>query len=105
LLTTELINLQGKLRDVKLDKTIEERDIKHLIKCEREKTALELKKYRVELEAEYQQKEMELQKSYHEKVLQTLREGQGKMEEVHKQILAALPNVDVALSNVFKKDD
>jgi hypothetical protein len=79
--------LKEELEKLKLDKKIEERDIKHLIKCKEEKNQLELERFKIEKEAEYQKKEMDLQKSYHDKVMGTIKESQKRMEEVYKQIL------------------
>lgn len=94
-LKSEIGKLKEELEDLKLKKKIELRDIEHMIKVKEEKLVIEGEKNAVKLEREYQVKEMKLKTEQHDKIMGMLEKGKGEMQEIYKEIMARLPNVNV----------
>ncbi len=105
----EIPRLKKELEELKLSRTIEERDIKHLVKMKEEKLAIEHQKSELTLKTEYKDKEMVLQTEYHDKVLKQLEVGRADLKEVYANIMACLPNVNMVMRtgnpDPPKKDD
>lgn len=95
----EIPKLQKQLAELKLDREIEERDIKHLVKMKEEKLAIEHQKSELTLKSEYKEKEMVLQREYHEKIMNQLDLARTEMKQVYRDIMACLPNVNMQIVN------
>ena len=89
--------LKRELEELKLQKVIEERDIKHLVKIKEEKLDIEHQKKELKLKDEYKDKEMVLQREFHNKVLTVLDKNREEMKEVHTQLMKRLPNVNMEM--------
>ena len=93
----EIPQLKKQLAELRLERTIEERDIKHLVKMKEEKLAVEHQKSELALKNEYKDKEMVLQTEYHDKVLKQLEVGRADLKEVYANIMQCLPNVNMQM--------
>jgi hypothetical protein len=96
-LEKEVEGLNHKIRELEHKKSLEEREIQHLVKMKEEKIAIETEKKQLDLQAMFDKKVMELQKDYHEKVMKMLADEHAKMQEIYKQIMTRLPNVNLAI--------
>lgn len=96
-LEKEIEDLKHSIRELEHKKSLEEREIEHLVKMKEEKIAIETEKKQLDLQGEYDKKVMTLQKDYHEKVLKMLSDEHAKMQEIYKQIMIRLPNVNLAI--------
>jgi len=96
-LEKEIEDLKHNIRELEHKKSLEEREIEHLVKMKEEKIAIETEKKSLDLQAKFDQKVMELQKDYHEKVMKMLADEHAKMQEIYKQIMTRLPNVNLAI--------
>lgn len=94
---TTIMNMKKELEELKLKKTMEEREIKHLVTLKEGKLELENQKKVVENDKKYQEKVMELQKEYHEKGLKQIEVARKEMKEVYTEIMKRLPNITAAL--------
>lgn len=99
----EIPKLRKELAELKLQKTIEERDIKHLIKCKEEKLALEHKQKEVELEKQFQAKEMVMQTKYHEDIVAKIEEFAKEQRLTYAEIMKRLPNVNMEIKQTRRK--
>lgn len=95
----EIPKLKKQLAELRLDREIEERDIKHLVKMKEEKLAVEHQKLGLSLKAEFKEKEMVLQRDYHEKIMAQLEVARTEMKQVYRDIMACLPNVNMQIRN------
>lgn len=96
-LNGKIRTLKDELADLKTQKTMEQREIEHLVKIKEEKLGLEFQKKEVELIKDFQVKEMKMQTSYHEKVVEQI-EGFNKRQDVFfSDVMKRLPNVNVRL--------
>ena len=93
----EIPKLKKQLAELKLERDIEERDIRHLVKMKEEKLAVEHQKSELTLKNEYKDKEMALQTEYHDKVLKQLEVGRADLKEVYANIMRCLPNVNMQM--------
>lgn len=96
-LEKEIEDLNHKIRELEHKKSLEEREIQHLVKMKEEKIAIETEKKQLDLQALFDKKVMDLQKDYHEKVMKMLADEHAKMQEIYKQIMTRLPNVNLAI--------
>lgn len=96
-LEKEIEDLKHSIRELEHKKSLEEREIKHLVKMKEEKIAIETEKKQLDLQGEFDKKVMTLQKDYHEKVMKMLADEHAKMQEIYKQIMTRLPNVNLAI--------
>ena len=96
-LKLQIATLKEELENLKLQKKMEETEIKHLVKMKEEKQAIELQKAMNDQNKSFNDKEMALQTKYHEKVMGVLEEGSKKLQEIYKEILGRLPNVNVEM--------
>ena len=94
---TTIMNMKKELEELKLKKTMEEREIKHLVTLKEGKLDLENQKKVIENDKKYQEKVMELQKEYHEKGLKQIEVARKEMKEVYTEIMKRLPNITAAL--------
>ena len=93
----EADKLRRDIAELEHKKSLEEREIEHLVKMKEEKIAIETEKKSLDLQAKFDQKVMDLQKDYHEKVMKMLADEHAKMQEIYKQIMVRLPNVNLAI--------
>lgn len=96
-LREEPARLNGEIEDLKLQKDLEEKKLKHLLKMKEEKDALTNDRARVKLESEFNTKEMEQMKSYHDKVLELMENNKKEMQAIHQSILKRLPDVNMRI--------
>lgn len=96
-LKTEIEQLKKELAELKLKKTMEEREIKHLVTLKEEKLNIEHEKKTVELQKQFQEKEMVLQTNYHDKIMKAIELARTEMNATYKEIMKRLPNVNVEL--------
>ena len=99
----EIPKLKKELAELKLQKTIEERDIKHLIKCKEEKLALEHKSKEVELQKQFQAKEMKMQTEYHDKTMKQIEDFRKELKETYAEIMKRLPNVNMEIKQTRRR--
>lgn len=89
--------LKNEIAQLKSDKKIEDAEIKHLVKINKEKLDLEHSKKEVEMQADFQKKQMTLQTEYHDKVLAQIQESREEQRGTYAEIMKRLPNVNVEL--------
>lgn len=102
-LKTEIEQLKKELAELKLKKTMEEREIKHLVTLKEEKLAIEHEKKTVQLEKQFQEKEMALQTRYHDKIMKAIDVARTEMNATYKEIMKRLPDVSVMLGGEKKE--
>jgi hypothetical protein len=93
----EIPKLKKQLAELRLDRDIEERDIKHLVKMKEEKLTIENQKLELELKTRYKDKEMAMQTEYHDKIVAQLDLARTEMKQVYRDIMACLPNVNMEM--------
>lgn len=98
----DVSKLKRELKELELKKIMEQREIEHLVKLKEEKLNIEHEKKQVQLQAEFQKKEMKMQTEYHNKIMQAIEVAGKEQQEIYKEIMKRLPNVNVRLGN--KKD-
>ena len=96
-LNVEVEKLKTEIKNLQLDKRIEEEEIKHLVKMKEEKNLIEMQKKEISLQREFQEKEMSLQSKYHEKVIATIEESRKETKELYSAIMERLPNVNMEI--------
>lgn len=89
--------LKEEVADLKLKKKIEDEDIKHMVKMEREVLELEFQKKTVEMEKTQQETIGTVKDEYRDKVEKNLAEQLKDIKEMYKEVLARLPNVQVKM--------
>ena len=99
----EIPKLKKELAELKLQKTIEERDIQHLIKCKEQKLALEHKQKEVELQKQFQDKEMVMQTKYHTDIVAKIEEFAKEQRMTYAEIMKRLPNVNMEIKQTRRK--
>jgi len=97
-LERDIKNLTREKAEIEFKKTLEEKELTHLVKMKEEKILIETQKKEIDLSKKFQEKEMELQKEYFEKVMGAVKDGQKKMEDIYTKILDRLPNVNMNIS-------
>jgi hypothetical protein len=97
-LKLQITGLKEELEDLKLKKKMEETEIKHLVKMKEEKQALEVDKAKNDLNKTFNEKEMALQTKYHDKVMGVIQGEHLKIQELYKEILTRLPNVNMTIA-------
>ncbi len=85
--------LKEEIEGLKVKKTMEEREITHLVKLKEEKQEIEAEKERIKLQGEFQTKEMNLMKDFHNKTLDLLEKKSKELGEIHSEILKRLPDM------------
>jgi len=96
-LTQQANDLRDEIATLKKSKEMEEREIKHLVRLEKEKNDVEFLKKEEQIKAEYAKKEMALQKEYHEKAMQLIEKEHAQVKEIYQQIMERLPNVNMEI--------
>ena len=97
-LKLEIKKLKEELETLKLQKKMEETEIKHLVKCKEEKADIEAERQKNLLTKTFNEKEMELQTKYHDKVMGVIESEHKKIQELYKEILGRLPDVNMTIT-------
>jgi len=92
-----VVNLKKEIAELKLTRTMEEREIKHLVKLKEEASDLEYQKKEVELKAQFADKEQVLLKEYHDKSMKQLETFRKEAKQTSEEILKRLPNISASL--------
>ena len=100
----EIPKLKRELAELKLQKTMDERDIKHLVKLQQEKHEVEHQKKEVELQKQFQAKEMALQTKYHTDIVAKIEEFAKEQRTTYSEIMKRLPNVNMSIKQQNKVD-
>lgn len=96
-LKAEIRVLREEKEDLVFKKNMEEKEITHLVKMKEEKIQMETAKKEIELNKRFQEKEMKLQTEYFDKVMQSVKDGHQKMENIYEKIMDRLPNVNMEI--------
>lgn len=96
-LKQEVQKIREELEDVKLQKRMEEREIKQLVKMEREAAVIEGQKKDLERAEQYAAKEMALQTKYHEQVMAQVEKARTELKDIYTAIMERLPNVNMEI--------
>jgi hypothetical protein len=94
--------LKKEIKELKLQKTMEEREIKHLVTLKQEKLDIEHRKRELELQAKFNKKEMDMQEKYHKDVLGGLEAYNKRQDKFFEQVMKRLPNVTAHVGGPFK---
>ena len=95
----EVSKLKKEIAELELKKTMERREIEHLVKLKEEKLNIEHQKREVVLEKDFQKKEMKMQTEYHDKIMKAIEDARKEQQDTYKEIMKRLPNVNVRLGN------
>ncbi len=87
--------LKKEIAELKLQKTMEEREIKHLVTLKQEKLDIEHQKKELTLQADFNKKEMALQAGYHDKIHTQLKEFNVRQDKFFENVMERLPKVTV----------
>jgi 3-hydroxyisobutyrate dehydrogenase-like beta-hydroxyacid dehydrogenase len=87
--------LKEEVGDLKLKKKMEEEDIKHMVKIDRERKDIELEKEKIKLEGEQAKAIAKVKDEYRDKTEAQLKEQLGGMKDMYGEILGRLPNYNV----------
>ena len=91
-------DLEGEIRTLKMDRTIEEREIKHLIKLEREAWANEKTKFEQDTLAAKNSEVFGIKEEFLGKQIAALDEQVGRSDVLLEKILARLPNANMEIT-------
>lgn len=94
-LKAKISSLKDELENLKLDATIERRDIEHLVKVKEEKSALANERKVIELEREKEKEVREIREEYARKLQDYLEQRGDDMKDMYTQVLDRLPNINV----------
>jgi len=89
--------LKEEYEDLKLKKKMEEEDIKHMVKIKEERMEVENSKKTLDLERKKDSEVAKVKDEYRDKIEKNLEKEMGRMQEMYKEILARLPNVNVKM--------
>ena len=92
-----IASLKEEIADLKLQKKMEEREIKQLVKMDEELKEVEFQKKELKLKEEFAQKEQNLLKDYHEKNLKQIEKASKQMQDVYNNIMKRLPNIQASI--------
>ena len=96
-LRAEIEKLKEELADVKLQKKIEEEDIKHLVKLNEERQKLELEREKMTLKNKKDDEVTEIRDRYRDKMEKRLETEVERTKEMYGEILKRLPSIKVRL--------
>lgn len=96
-LRDEISSLKAEVRDLQLKRKIEEEDIKHMIKLEREQLELEKQKFQNQQELKTMQEIGKVRAEYAVKIENHLISKNDEANERYSQILERLPNISMEL--------
>lgn len=102
-LRTERRTLKDEVEDLKSKRKVEDEQLKHLLKIKEEKMDLEFQKKVHDAEVKKQNEVAAVKDQYRDKVEAELKSRHSQLQEMYGQILARLPDVNVALSGKVGK--
>jgi len=94
-LASDRKKLKEEVSDLKLKKKMEEEDIKHMIKIDRERKDIEVEKEKLKLVGEKDAAIAKVKDEYRDKTEAQLEKQLGNMKDMYGEILARLPNYNV----------
>jgi len=100
---TEKLKLEQEIENIKSAKEVEDLNLKHLVKMKEEKNEIALEKAKLKIKAEYKDKELELLKANHTASMKLLDDGKKDLQDIYKNILAKLPQVNYDISEEREK--
>ena len=87
--------LKEEVGDLKLKKKMEEEDIKHMVKIDRERKDIQIEKEKIQLEGEQAKAIAKVKDEYQDKTEAQLKEQLSVMKGMYGEILERLPNYNV----------
>jgi len=96
-LQKEIRKLKEEVADLKLQKKIEDEDIKHMVKIKQEQLELDFQKKSMNMENEKNEEIMKTKDEYRNKLEEFLKSQVQDVKEMYGQILNRLPDVNVKL--------
>lgn len=96
-LKDERRKLKQEVEDLKLQKKMDEEDIKHMVRIKEERAEVESEKARVKMEGEKQEAIAKVRDDYRIKTEEYLNTQVKRMETMYADLLKRLPDVNVAL--------
>lgn len=97
-LTKEISDLTSEIDRLKSKKKIEEEDLKHMLKIQEERLALEKQKFEVQKEREKDTAIAKVKDEYRDKLEQFLVQKNKESDQRFTEILAHLPDVSMAIT-------
>ena len=94
-LEIERDKLKEEISDLKIQKKIEQEDIKHMVRLKEEKDLVIHERQKLEMENEKQKAINVVRDEYRDKLEKRLEVEVANMKEMYNQILARLPNINV----------
>ncbi len=95
----DISKLKKELKELELKKTMEQREIEHLVRLKEEKLTVEFERKEVGLQKDFQAKEMVMQTQYHDKIMGAIEKARKEQQDTYKEIMKRLPNVNVRLGD------
>lgn len=96
-LKRQIRTLKDDLAELKQTKKMEEEDIKHMVKINKERNAIELEKKTAELERAKHNEVAQVKDDYRDKMETRLQSEVTNMKEMYGEVLKRLPNVSARL--------
>ena len=96
--------LRKEIDNLKETKQREEREIKHLVKLEKEQADITLQKEKMKMQEDYNKKEMQLRQEFFDKNMVLIKEGHKDMKEMYAEIMKRLPNVNMEINRDYKSE-
>jgi len=90
--------LKEEVEDLKIKRKVEDEQLKHLMKIKEEKMDLDFQKKENTMEAKKAAEIATVKDQYRDKMEAELRQRHVQLQEMYAQILARLPDVNVALT-------
>ena len=94
-LNKEKRELKEELADLRLKKKLEDEDIKHMVKINNERKAIELEKEKIKLERKGAEEVAKVKDAYRDKTEEQLEKQLTGMREMYAEILERLPNYNI----------
>jgi len=97
ILECEVIDLKNQVKQLKLDRKIEDEDIKHMIKMKEAAVEIKQEKFEVKCEREKDTAIAQVKDQYRDKMEELQKEELKKMERMQTEILSRLPDISVRM--------
>jgi len=97
-LREHISKLRGHVADLEQKKAAEEREMKHLLKMDRERVVLEQERFEAKCERERDEAIGAVKDEYRDKTELMLREEKQELKAMYSEVLARLPNISARLS-------
>lgn len=96
-LDDQIISLNHEVKQLKLDRKIEDEDIKHMIKMKQEAVEIEKQKFELKCEGEKALEIAVVKDKYRDKLEDFLKSQVADMKSMYSDILGRLPEINVRL--------